>query len=262
MAQIEEGEGEIKPVKQIKPKVELVWNNRSEEDFEKKKVFDGYDGLSVAARVQIVNGEVKRFLRKVDTSKTPIERTVIRMFRIRAPDFESPKRELKEWLYYEENWNEGPDYFAKDHKNEIIAPVISHVEGMYNETLVKESLEVAGASYDEEGNPIEEEAMRRRFNGLRPRYYIPFSKKTTEDIIKKSAHSDQISIRFIVKISPHDFAAGGTQLRHDITADMFLNWSFDELFRWMSIPWKEKPLDYSRSSIVDKSGNSLAFTPS
>jgi hypothetical protein len=259
-------EGEIKPAKKLRTEAKTVWNNRSEEDFEKKKVFDGYDDHRVSANIaQIINTEVKRFLRRVDVSKVPIQKTIIRMFRIRAPDYDSPngKNQVKEYLYWEENWNEGPDHFAKDHKNEIIAPVIAHVEGLYNETLVREVIEVTESSLDEEGEPIAEEQIRRRFNGLRSHFYIPFTKKTAEDVIKKSAHSDENSIRFIVKISPGDYGASGSALRHDITSDMFLNWSFDELFRWMTSRPKDAPLDYTRSSIGgDKSGKSLAFTPS
>jgi len=264
MSQLERGE-EIQPVKKIKQDGKTEWNNCSEEDFEKKNVFDGYDDFRVSANIpQIVNSEVKRFLRRVDVSKVPIQKTVTRMYRIRAPDYDSPdgKNKVQEWMYWEEDWNQGPDYFAKDHKNEIIAPVISHVEGLYNETLVREVIEVTQASVDEEGEPIAESQIRRRFNGLRPRYYIHFHKKTAEEVIKKSAHSDESSIKFIVKISPGDYGAGGSALRHEITSDMFLNWTFDELFRWMTSRPKDAPLDYTRSSITDKSANNLKFTPS
>ena len=264
-----EEEEEIKPAKQVKPPVKTVWNNRSEEDFDKKNVFDGYDDHKVVSNIQsIVNTEVKRFLRKVDTSKVPIQKSVFRMFRIRAPDYsasqDKDKGGLKEWLYWEENWNEGPDHFAKDHTGQAIAPVAAHVEGMYYETLVKEVIEVTGTKYDEEGIPIPEEQMRRRFNGLRPRYYVPFTKKTAEDVIKKSAYSNENGILFMVKLGRGDFMAGsGNNIRHAISEDMFLNWTWDELVKWMSLPGgKDKPVDYTRSSIIDKSGKSLAFTPS
>jgi hypothetical protein len=111
-----ETETEIKPAKQIKPSVKTTWNNRSEEDFENKKIFDGFDGLPIPAVAKIQNNEVKRFLRRIDVSKVPIQKTIIRMVRVRAPDYDSPsgKRPIKEWSYWEENWNEGPDNFARD----------------------------------------------------------------------------------------------------------------------------------------------------
>jgi len=42
---------------------------------EKKKVFDGYDDHRDSANIaQITNTEVKRFLRRVDVSKVPIQK--------------------------------------------------------------------------------------------------------------------------------------------------------------------------------------------
>ena len=190
--------------------------------------------------------------------------SVSRMFRIRAPDYSTTKSEVKEYLYFEENWNEGPDHWVYNMFGAVIAPVMAHVEGMYQETLHKDVIKTFGTTYDFEGNPEPDERMIKDFASLRPRYYIPFTKKKAEEIIKKSAYTDASSIKFIVKISPGDYSAGGSALRHEITADIFLNWTFDELFTWMTYQDREKPIDYTRASIanVNKTANSLAFTPS
>ena len=51
----------------------------------------------------------KRFLRLVDTTREPIKRTLQIMVRLKAPDYSTPNRERKEYIYYRERW-EGVDW--------------------------------------------------------------------------------------------------------------------------------------------------------
>jgi hypothetical protein len=117
----------------------------------------------------VVNGEVKRFISEVDVSKVPIQRTVFRMMRIRAIDWDSPKHTRKEYVYYEEKWNEGTGYKAKNYLNKIIAPVMSHIEGRYNETLTED---VVVTNFDHSTGQ-ETEQLQTQFTEL-----SPFSKTT------------------------------------------------------------------------------------
>ena len=66
----------------------------------------------------------KKFLSKVDLEKGPILVSVQSILRIMAVDWDSPKREKKECMYYTTDWE------AKDHLNNTIR--LSHeAEGKY-----------------------------------------------------------------------------------------------------------------------------------
>lgn len=243
----------LKQVK-LKPEVKIEWNNRSEIDYLEK----GFRLIDLPPGVGFVeNKEVKRFLSEVDISKYPIERTVARMFRIRAIDYDSPKQERKQYIYYEEHWNHDlPEWKAKNYLNQTIAPVIAHVEGRWNETMTED---VIVTNYDQ-SNGTETEQQETQFSGLSVRYYIPFTKLAVDDIISKSAHSDASNIIFMVKTERHDYPTGyGPGLRDYVTYDQFVNWTWDELFRHSVRPL-EKATDTSRP--IDKSSNRLQFTPS
>jgi len=96
------------------PKVELEYNNRTEESYRKH-------GLPVPDNLDIPE---KNFRSLVEPD-TPIERTVTRIVRLKAPDYLTKKRELKEYLVYYENW------YSRDWLGRSVAPVADHVEGIY-----------------------------------------------------------------------------------------------------------------------------------
>ena len=74
----------------------------------------------------------RRFLSKVDISKGPIERSVIAMVSLRAPDFLTQEKdksklpERKEFVYYQE-MGEG-----KDWRGVPLNPVSEHIEVKYD----------------------------------------------------------------------------------------------------------------------------------
>ncbi len=81
------------PIKQESKKVEIEYNNKTEQSY--KKYY-----LEVP---EMLNYQEKHFLSLVDP-ENPIERTVTRIVRLKAPDYSTKKRELKEYLVYYENW--------------------------------------------------------------------------------------------------------------------------------------------------------------
>lgn len=135
----------------------------------------------------------KRFLSEVDVSKGPIERTVTRMFRLKAIDLSTTKRERKENIYYEEDW-EGKNWLGIPIRN----PVREHIEGRYMEQLKGPVFDRQTATH-----------IEYKYDGQRERYYIPSTKKKVDEIIAISAHSSKENIVFIVKFSPEDSANGG-----------------------------------------------------
>ena len=55
--------------------------------------------------------------------------------RLKAPDWNSPKHERKEFVYYDEDWT------ANDWLGIPINPFGGHIEGKYTEVLIKPKLD-------------------------------------------------------------------------------------------------------------------------
>ena len=70
---------------------------------------------------------------KVDISKGPIERSVVAMVRLKAPDFLSKDKvsPRKEYVYYTERWE------GKDWKGVPLNPVAEHYEGVWTKQFTK-----------------------------------------------------------------------------------------------------------------------------
>jgi hypothetical protein len=116
------------PVEQKKKEVPAIlkgWNNRTEESYKK-------NGLDVPERLDEQN---KHFLMLVDAEKNPVEKEITRIVRIRAIDYNSKRREMKELLYWFENW------YGKDWQGRKVAPVADHVEGRYWEQELEPVIE-------------------------------------------------------------------------------------------------------------------------
>jgi len=120
-----------------------------------------------------------------------------------APEYDSKKKELKEWIYYYEDMH-GRDFIGRK------LDAADHVEGMYKERLM-------------EGVMYEDQVIGERRTGERTRYYIPFSKKAVDDIIAKSMETDKDSIHFVVK-----HAHGRTE----VTYDQFVNMIISEYIKF------------------------------
>jgi hypothetical protein len=156
-----------------------------------------------------------KFLSLVDIRKGPIERTVRTIIRLRAIDYDTPKLDRKEYIYYTEDWSG---------KNWLGIPITKgaigdHLEGKYTEVLTRPKLDERTGEHIE---PV--------FAGTRERYYIPFSKTKVDEIIKNSVLTDKSNIRFIVKFGQED-STDSLQMstRNQFSYDMFL-WPWDTLY--------------------------------
>lgn len=67
-----------------------------------------------------------RFLNKVDIDQGKIKVQITKLFRLRATDYSTDKREKKEYLMWESNW------YAKNWLGEELA-MLEHLEGKYRE---------------------------------------------------------------------------------------------------------------------------------
>ena len=173
-------------------------------DFEEQE----YVRLGIQSQMpdRLHNSQEKVFFSNVDTRQGAIEREVTKIVRIRAIDYNSPKKERKEFIMYYENWH------GKDWQGNIIAPVTDHVEGWY------QSLESVPVT--DKGRIID----HTHRNGPIV-YYIPFSKEKVDEIIKNSVGTDKETIKYVIKTDT---------LRSEIrdTADnynVFVTYTFKDL---------------------------------
>jgi len=165
-----------------RPEVKIgEWNHRTADDYKKKGLTPRYP----------LNWEERNFLLMADP-KHAFERTVTKIVKIMAPDYDSPKKELKEYIYYYENWY-GKDFLSRR------VEVGDHVEGFYKEQLL-------------EGVVFQGRVIGERRSGERTRYYIPFSKKAVDDIIKNSQGSNKDTIIYTIKHANR---------RHEVPYDQF-----------------------------------------
>lgn len=228
-----------KPDVPKKPEVKIEYNNRSVESFIN-------NGFADAIPRSVTGPKARReqFLNKVDLRKGPLERTVRMIVRLKAPDYNSPKHPLKEFIYYTEDWS------AKDWLGIEIDPFSEHVEGMYTEALTKPKLD------ERTGEHVD-----NVFAGTRTCFYIPFSKKNVEEIIANSAHSDKDSIKFYVKFgmedSPDSFQMSTRNL---FTYDKFVNWDWERLREFQY--WPVDDLFNRPNAAKSKTATALEFKPS
>jgi hypothetical protein len=229
----------IKPDVPKKPEVKIEFNNRSYESYTKNGFADNIPRSITGPRARM-----QQFLNKVDLRKGPIERTVRLIVRLRAPDYNTPKHERKEFVYYTEDWN------ANDWLGIPIDPFSEHIEGKYLECLTKPVLD------ERTGEHVD-----NAFAGTRESYYIPFTKKNVDEIIANSAHSDKDSIKFYIKFgmedSPDSFQVSTRNL---FSYDKFVNWSWDKLREYQY--WPVDDLFNRPNAAKAKTATALEFKPS
>lgn len=231
-----------KPQIEEKPEVKLEYNNRSYQSY----VDAGFADY-IPHKFRQPHDFIQVFFAAADLRKEPIERTVTAIYRVKAIDYDSPKQERKEFIYYEENW------VAKNWFGVAVNPIAGHIEGRYTEVSTK-------PMYDERTGGHKDNA----FAGTRERYYIPWSKKNVDDIIAKSAHSDKSTIRFVIKFSIEDNAGTDNPMqmatRNRFSYDVFANWPWDRIYEWHTWPFDDM---YNRPKVnAGKAGPKLEFKPS
>ena len=226
----------ISKIKETKKLPEIEWNDKN---------ITAYTDLDLEVPDTVGRFE-KRFLSQVDVTKGPIERTVTHMVRLRAPDYlandKVPQR--KEWIYYQERWE------AKSWKGIPIMPVDGHIEGYYDKQFTK-------PHFNQENGDIDYYELD--VGKVQTIYYIPFSKKTVDDIIAKSAHSDKHTIKFTIKFASEDCPWGPRPpTRNQFSYEQFTNWKWEDIYKLHVKP--QEVLAHELQS-KDKSAYNLQFEP-
>ncbi len=230
-----------KPEVEKKPEPKIEYNNRSYQSYIDTGFADNIPNNITAPRDRLL-----RFINKCDIRKGPIERTVRSIVRLRAPDFNTKKHELKEFIYYEEDWD-GVNWLGVP----IFNPISGHIEGKYTEVVTRPKLD------ERTGEHID-----NVFGGTREVYYIPFNQKNVDEIIANSARSDKTGIRYIVKFSnaegPSDILSPST--RNQFSYQMFL-WPWDKLHEFQYWPVDDL-FNRPKPIASTKTAKNLEFKPS
>ena len=234
-----------KPEIEKKPDPKIEYNDRTYQSY----IDAGFGDLvapgssyPLAHQINAPRDRILRFLNEVDIRKGPVERTVTAMYRLKAIDWTSPKRERKEFIWYEERWT-GVNWLGVP-----VNPIDGHIEGRYSEVVTRPVLD------ERTGEHID-----NAFDRTRETYYIPFSTKNVNEIIEKSAHSDKYGINYIVKFGMEDGPDGFSMTtRNQFSYDQFANWSWEKLKEWQHWPVDEL---FNRPKAFKKTGTALEFKP-
>ncbi len=182
----------------------LEYNNKTEQSYRQQ-------GLTPPENL---DQQEKNFLSKVDTNIEPITRTVTKIVRFKAIDYNSPKLERKEYIIYYENWT-GRDWLKR-----IIAPVTDHIEGKYNEVITEPVYQ-------------QQELVGYKYSGKKEKHYIEFSKEKVDEIIDNSIGSNRENIKYLFVDGP---------LGYEFPYDEFVNKSYEELVSMLISPGGPKTI--------------------
>jgi len=180
-----------------KKTIKFEWNNKTAQSYQRH-------GLKVP---WYLDYQERHFFAVADADQ-PWERTVTKIARIKAPDHSTPRKELKEYLFWWENW------FGKDSQGRRVAPVTDHIEGVYMEQ-------------DMDPVIVMNQKVGERRYGEHAVYYVPFSKANVDKIIHGSTGTYKENIKFMVK-SP-------TRRNDEFSYDQFVNLKFDECVELMEL---------------------------
>ena len=230
----------ISKIKEPKKEPDMVWNNKS---------ITAYTDLGLEVPETVCRFE-RQFLSKVDITKGPIERSIVSMVRLKAPDILGQQKnklkvpERKEFIYYQERW-EGLNW-----RNVPLNPVAEHYEGRYDRQFTKPHI-------NQQNGEIE--YMELDVGKVQTIYYIPFSKKTVDDLNSKSVHSDEHNIVFTIKFDGEDSPWGPRPAtRNQFNYEQFANWKWDDIYKFNFKPTVQA---YNEWANKNKSANNLAFEP-
>ena len=231
----------IKPeddVTRKRPVPQITWNNGTEKSlieqgFGPEESKDGKYEEPLNVYV-----DENRFLSELDIRQGPMLREVTRIVRLKAIDHSSEKRERKEYLLYYENWY-GKNWLGID-----IAPVTDHIEGVYRATTKQ-------LQFDQNTGQGLYFKKRKQLET----HYIPFSKKTVDQIIA-GHYADPVesskyitnkdSIVYIVKFNAAVSPAGRMSYsqRTAFTYEQFATWTFNDLYKTATRPWGNADPNY------------------
>jgi hypothetical protein len=219
----------------------FIWNDKS---------IQAYKDIGIEVPENLCMFQ-KRFLAKVDVSKGPIERSVVAMVRLKAPDYLAQEKdktklpERREFIYYQERWE------GKDWRGLPLNPVDEQIEGKYNKQFTKPHINEQTGEIDYyQLDPTKVQTI----------HYIPFSKKAVDDIIAKSVHTDKDKgIVFTIKFGSEDNPTGNRQMptRNQFTYDQFV-WKWEEVYKHNFKPTVQAYMEYVNK---EKQKDGLSFEP-
>ena len=188
---------------------DFPYNDREFEAFKKYE----QNGIEVTKK-SVGNGE-HRF---VEAAMGEPRRIITKMIRLLAPDW-NDKGLKKDYLWYLERW-EGVDLIGNP-----ISPVNDHIEGYYDEPIVKRTINPKTnmpikMTKIENNQNVQTEHDKLKVENVRRVYYIPFSKKTLDKILQDTNNwENRESITYKLKVSP-------SHTPDDLSYDQFANWDF------------------------------------
>jgi hypothetical protein len=223
-----------------RPTPKITWNNKTEASLIEQG-FGPSDNNNKDGKYEEppqINIEEKRFLSEVDTRQGPILRQVTHIIRQKAIDWSSEKRERKEYITYHENW------YGVNWLGVKIAPATGHIEGVFEATTKNLELD------KNTGQGLYYKMGRRQQT-----YYLPFSKKTVDQIIAGHYNDPKDSVRYInnkdnihyiVKFGSEDSPAGQMRYgqRTEFSYDQFATWTFSDLYKMATRPWGNQDPNY------------------
>jgi hypothetical protein len=225
-----------KGVHQRKEPKNFEWNNLS---------IKAYQDIDIEVPETLCRWE-KLFLSKVDVSKGPIERSVVSMVRLKAPDYSSKEKvpPRKEWIYFMEKWE------GKGWNGVPLNPVAEHIEGYWVKQFTK-------PHFNEQNGEIDYYVLDAGKG--QTIYTIPYSKKAVDDIIAKSANTDKDSIVFTIKFGNEDTPWGPhPATRAQFSYEQFSSWSWTEICKHQYKPTVEA---YNEWIAKEKAKDGLSFQP-
>lgn len=93
-------------------------------------------------------------------------------------------------------------------------------------------------------DPNTGDAAHYKRKGQHEAFYIPFNKKEVDRIIEENNGNRQL-ITFVVKFAAEDSPDGQRRYatRGQFSYDQFVNWTFDDLYKLHTKPWKESEVN-------------------
>jgi hypothetical protein len=160
----------------------------------------------------------KLFLSRVDLSKSQILVTVQTIVRIMAPDWDSPKRERKEYMYYTTQWE------AKDHLGSTIK-CFHEAEGKYTEQTKEIRTRL-------DPNSKTGEHIQEYHRGVaREVYTMPWDKKKANELLtsEKIFGEDSINITNMNEVKYTVKFPYGNPARTAFEMQDFLDFKYEKL---------------------------------
>jgi hypothetical protein len=198
-----------------KPKPRFIFSDSS-------SVIDTYESYAKEGFAHLMSTQAefpylqeKKFLSKVDLTKGPILVSVQSILRIMAVDWDSPKREKKEYMYYTTEWE------AKDHLNNTIRRSHEH-EGKYMQQTKQTRTKL---------NPNGEELVQYIRGPAREVYTIPWDKKKANELLtsEKVFGEDSLNITNLAEVQYTVKFPYGNPSRTTFGMQDFLDFKYEKL---------------------------------